>query len=467
MKSNLTADEGETFPVRTELLSAATADPAAVADYILSQQSFDGIPMLRYWGGTWWLWADGKFSELENNSVRALVTRAFAGQWSAVRSRHVSDVIEHLRAGVILSPGTSPPAWIGDPPNDWKLADCLTTRDSIVNLPAFVGGIEPFAVPATPNLFNTVATEFDFLSDAPEPVEWFKFLNEVWPDDQGSTDCLQEIFGYALTADTSQQKLFVIIGPKRGGKGTIARVLERLVGPDNVAGPTLAGLSGDFGLQQILGKSLAIVSDLRLGPNSNRSVIVERLLAITGEDKLTVDRKNKTAVHCRLPTRFLILSNELPRLDDASATIISRMIVLRVTETFFGREDPELLDRLIPELPGIFIWAIEGWRRLNERGRFEQPESAQELVDELETLASPMTAFINDRCLVDPQASVERQELFEEWANWCGLNGFKPGTTNRFGQSLRSVVPGLSDQRPRDTESGVRRRYYGGIALRP
>ena len=37
-------------------------------------------------------------------------------------------------------------------------------------------------------------------------------------------------FGYCLTGDTAQQKIFMIVGPRRSGKGTIARILRALVG---------------------------------------------------------------------------------------------------------------------------------------------------------------------------------------------------------------------------------------------
>ena len=39
-------------------------------------------------------------------------------------------------------------------------------------------------------------------------------------------DTLQEIFGYLLTSNTSQQKIFLIIGPPRSGKGTMVRITE-------------------------------------------------------------------------------------------------------------------------------------------------------------------------------------------------------------------------------------------------
>lgn len=72
---------------------------------------------------------------------------------------------------------------------------------------------------------------------------------------------LRTWFGYCLTGDTSQQKMLLIVGPKRSGKGTIARVLTRLIGNGNVSGPTTSSLAGPFGLQPLIGKTLAIVSD--------------------------------------------------------------------------------------------------------------------------------------------------------------------------------------------------------------
>ena len=74
-----------------------------------------------------------------------------------------------------------------------------------------------------------------------------RFLDELWGDDEESKSTLQELFGYLLSGDARQQKLFMLVGPKRSGKGTIARVLGGLLGQRNVAGPTLSSLSTNFG----------------------------------------------------------------------------------------------------------------------------------------------------------------------------------------------------------------------------
>src|SRR5262249_8172089 len=203
---------------------------------------------------------------------------------------------------------------------------------------------------------------------------------------------LQEWFGYCLLPDTSQQKILLAVGPKRSGKGTIARVLRGLVGIENTAGPTLASLGTNFGLWPLLGKTLAIVSDARLSGRTDQAIVIERLLSITGEDALTVDRKYQEPVTGKLLTRLMILTNELPRLGDASGALSGRMIVLRMRESFYGREDIALTDKLLAERPGILLWAIEGWRRLRERRRFVQPAGGDELREQLEDIASPVGA---------------------------------------------------------------------------
>jgi len=128
------------------------------------------------------------------------------------------------------------------------------------------------------------------------------FFAALWPEDPEAVGTLQEIFGYCLTADVSQQKGFLLVGPKRSGKGTIARVLTRLVGMDNTVAPTLAGLGMNFGLAPLIGKRVAIISDARLGGRADQHAIAERLLSITGEDAITIDRKFREAWTGRLQT---------------------------------------------------------------------------------------------------------------------------------------------------------------------
>ena len=230
---------------------------------------------------------------------------------------------------------------------------------------------------------------------APEPKQWLTFLQQIFGDDEQAIGGLQDWFGYTLSPDTSQQKMLMVVGPTRSGKGTIARINTALLGGyESVATPTLASLQLTFGLEPLIGKTLGVISDARLSGRTDQAVIIERLLSLSGEDGIEVARKFKKAWTGRMPIRFTLLTNELPRLTDSSSALAKRFIMLVLVKSFYGREDQTLTARLLTELPGILNWALIGYQRLRERGYFVQPESGRQAVEQLELLSSPVTAFV-------------------------------------------------------------------------
>ncbi len=356
-----------------------------------------------------------------------------------------------------LPDATDAPVWLTHftrPP----AAELLACANGLLHLPT--GRLHPH----DEELFALNAVDYDYEPRAPAPSAWLAFLYDLFGDDLESVETLQELFGYFLLPDTRQQKIGLIVGPKRSGKGTIGRVLAGLLGKANVCAPTLASLGTNFGLWPLLHKPLAIISDARLSGRTDQAVVVERLLSISGEDTITVDRKHLAPWTGKLPTRFLILTNELPKLTDASGALASRFVLLCLTRSFYGCEDMLLTDRLLEERPGILNWAIQGWRRLNERGYFVQPRASEEALRQLEDLASPINAFLRERCVVEPDRSVEAGALFAAWRSWCEETGRgHAGTIQTFGRDLRAAVPGLRTSQPR--VEGGRTRLYEGLAL--
>jgi putative DNA primase/helicase len=241
------------------------------------------------------------------------------------------------------------------------------------------------------------------------------------------------------------------------------RILGALVGNENVAGPTLSSFKDRFGLEPLLGKSLAAISDARLN-NSSAHVVVERLLSISGEDTLTVDRKNKDQWTGKLPSRIMVCSNELPRLGDASAAIAGRFSTLQLVHSFLGKEDHGLEARIRPELPGILNWSLDGLARLGKQGKFTRPRSTDEAMIRLQDLASPVAAFVRDCCTVGANDKVGVDALYKKWGEWTLDNGQTKSAKTVFGRDLHAVIPGLKVPRPGSGD--VRDRVYVGVALK-
>lgn len=428
----------------------------------------EGVTLAHY-AGLLLAWCQNRYGELEDQAIRKQLQEWLHESLRYIRNKGTGELdlvpfdsnpttvgaaLETIRNQVYLPATTTSPSWLTDQPDQLPPAEILPCQSVLLHLPT--GRL----IPSTPAFFTLSALEFDPVLDAPVPSAWFEFLHELFDGDLESLDLLQEWFGYCLTGDTSQQKMLFIVGPKRSGKGTIARVLANLVGSGNVCGPTTSGLASTFGIQPLIGKTLAIVSDARFS-GENVATVVERLLCISGEDALTVDRKFMGSVTMKLGTRFMFLSNELPRLNDASGALAGRFLILRLTESFYGREDTGLTAKLLAELPGILNWAIEGWHRLHDHGRFRPPQSTGEAMRDLEELSSPVSAFVRECCVIGEALRVPIDDLYGAWAHWCVREGRTAISTKQtFGRDLVAAYSRVLCRR------GSTHRFYEGIGLK-
>lgn len=451
---------------------AASAEPIRLAESLRAFTfEIGGNPTLVRWARAWWRYDGSRYvehdDELLERDIQRFLDRVVVEKTDdngQVRRERVTSrirTINEVRKALVhvfpVIEGDAP-KWIRRHPDDQDADRYVPCGNGLLHLR------DRKLVPATPRLFavNTLGTNWE--PDGPEPKGWFAFLHSVWPDDAESTRALQQLLGYLISYDTQLQKLFAIIGPTRSGKGTIARVVKALLGGDAVVSPTLASLERPFGLAPLVGKSAAIIGDARLGGRAEQAQVVERLLSISGEDPLSIDRKNRDPIDVRLRTRVLLVSNELPRLYDTSGALASRFVILQTRRSFLGEEDLGLERRLLAELPGILRWAVEGYHDLLEAGRFVHVAASEVAREHMESISSPIAVFLREICRVEDTAQVEDSVLYEKWVSWCKTNGREATNAQVFGRDLHTSIPGLKIVRPRRPDN-TRPSVYEGVGL--
>ena len=354
---------------------------------------------------------------------------------------------------------TKPPIWLESyAQNKPDASKLISLQNGIFHLE------DSLLIPHSLGFFTQNSLPFSYNQSAACP-RWLTFLNSVWDEDQESIDTLQEMFGYILSGDTSQQKFFNIIGPRRSGKGTINKILVALLGQHNTVAPQLEELCDTFGLQPWLGKLLASFTDAR-APERNRSAVVSQLLRIVGGDTITINRKNKESWNGYLPTRIVVYSNEVLQLTENSNALTGRMVVLKMTRSFYNNEDTELAHKLEKELSGIFNWAMEGLRRRLERGgHFNQPRTGVELLELMSELGNPIGSFVDDALVFEPDAIVCKDDVFSCYKRWAIKKSIVPGTELAFKRRFLAATQEHRIESALDRTSGNRTHIYRGVKL--
>ncbi len=108
--------------------------------------------------------------------------------------------------------------------------------------------------------------------------------------------------------------------------------------------------------------------------------------------------------------------------------------------------DVDLEDRLIQqEHWGILLWAIEGWNRLRNRGKYIQPESAEHLIAEIQESSQPVKQFVEDKCFLKRGAYCLKHDLLQAYDSWrytrnlprCSMKTLTRELYAAFGSSIK------------------------------
>ena len=461
---------------RTEALSKGdvilSSAPMENAQVFLDTRfsSEEGIKLVHY-ANDFYSYRGTHYAEIEDGTVRSEVYK-FLDKCKRQDKKgnivpfspnptSVGGAMDAIKALVHLPnhPNTRPPVWLqGYGDNRPEANKLVSLENGLFHLEDNV------LLPHSLGFFTQNSLPFAYDPNASCPL-WEKFLNDLWEDDQESIACLQEIFGYILSGDTSQQKFFNIIGPRRSGKGTINKVLVELLGQHNTVAPELGELCDTFGLQPWLGKLLASFTDAR-APDRDRGAVVSQLLRIVGGDTVTVNRKNKDSWNGYLPTRIVIYSNEVLQLSESSNALTGRMIVLKMSRSFYGKEDTALSSKLMQELSGIFNWAMAGLRRRVERGGyFIQPTSGKELLETMEEMSNPIGSFIDQVLQYDPEGEVDKDHVFLCFKRWAVKHGLNPGNDLSFKRRFLAATQDKGVTSSSTRIDGVRQHKYTGVRL--
>ena len=285
---------------------------------------------------------------------------------------------------------------------------------------------------------------------------------------------LQLMGGMFLTGHNGWQKLLILSGQGGAGKGTISRVLQGLVGMENVKQLRTHLLGDRFELDNLDQATLLVGSDV--GGDFLMCSGAKVIKALTGGDPLTMETKGGRKRDVYGEHNILITSNDRLRvkLDGDESAWKRRLLIIP-----FEQESAQIiegLDRLLlrEEGSGILNWFLMGTIKLREvsqrRERFPVTSAQAERVESLLCESDSLRLFVRRGLVRDAGCSVTVEELFTAYANHCSALGWESLSRKRFETQLGPLMMELHRAaRRNDIERGSsqKRGFMGVRVLEP
>lgn len=260
--------------------------------------------------------------------------------------------------------------------------------------------------------------------------EWLMFICDT-PED---IEMLCQFSGLCLTRDCRQQKFLVIVGEGGTGKSTVIRMIERMVGTENISNISLNQLTQRFQAFGLMGKLLNSCADLEIDALSDTSILKKAL----GEDTFSAEAKGKDQISVRNYAKLLFSTNQLPIVKAEQTNGFYRRLLILTMDRVPEKKDPEFFDRLSAETDDFIRISVTALERLYQNGRITESAGSIEAVKRLRCDSDTVEAFLTERIEKIPDGRIKKADLYREYENFCQDMERQSLTKQNFYRSMKT-----------------------------
>ncbi|MBX3387628.1 MAG: hypothetical protein KF768_13750, partial [Phycisphaeraceae bacterium] len=259
------------------------------------------------------------------------------------------------------------------------------------------------------------------------------FMKEVLPD-AAVRAYLIRYLGMCLTGDISEQILVICHGAGGNGKSVLLDTVQAIMGDyASLAAPTLLVQSTHSEhpteIADLMGRRLVVASETEKGARLKLQ-LVKRL---TGDASLKGRFMRQDFFEFERTHKLLMITNNRPRVDEDSEAAWRRLRLIPFDVVVPAeRRDPDLLESLCGEFPGILRRLVDGCLEWQRAGLGTAP-GVEAATAEYRRDEDEVGRFFEE-CLeieevpkgFNPQAFETWEALRKRYEWWCGNEGVDP-----------------------------------------
>lgn len=270
------------------------------------------------------------------------------------------------------------------------------------------------------------------------------FLDKIFRGEQSVIQYLQTVFGYCLTGDVSEQKMWLFLGDGANGKSTLCNIFLHLLGdygrvaPRNLLMSKQGADPHPSDLAHLIGARLVIAEESEESKNLSESLVKQ----LTGSGKISARKMYQEYTEFFPTYKIVFQTNHKPEIREGGRGIWRRLKPVMFPIEIPDKDQVKGLDLFIfqKEASGILNWAIEGGLRWFRSRQLRDPEEIILAVDEYRGEMDYLMDFIEEHCLVGPEYESYSQDVYKKYKEWAEINCSFRWSHKKFVNRMKSKL---------------------------
>ena len=245
---------------------------------------------------------------------------------------------------------------------------------------------------------------------------------------------LYEIVAYCMLSDYPIRRVFCFDGAGANGKSTYMKIIENVVGKENVCTADFGILSTRFETSKLYKKLVCEMNEISHKQLKDSSTFKK----LTGGDMIRYEFKGKDGFDDYSFAKLIIATNKLPESPDKSKGYFDRWCIIDFKNTF--EEKPGLLDS-IPEqeYENLCRKCLKILSELLKTGKFTREGQPEERRERYEERSSPIHDFMKDYSVSDnPEAEMPLWVIYDDYSVYLAERGYRKASRQELGKLLRT-----------------------------
>jgi putative DNA primase/helicase len=262
--------------------------------------------------------------------------------------------------------------------------------------------------------FITKIVPVNYDRDAKCP-RFMAFLERAFPNNPEGIRFIQKIFGYSLTGDVSEKKLFILWGAAgNNGKTLLFNVFRGILGScfcvqmasESLVSGRVNAIRSD--IAKLIGHRFVTASETDKKYKFNEALI--KLL--TGGDAIVARHPHEREIEFTPELKLFIGTNAKPEFTLSDRAMMNRVCIIPFHVSIpLEEQDKKLTQTLIDEeAEGILAWAVEGARLWSEDGGLGENPFDQDTAAVIHPVVT-IEQFLEKCCVRGPEHSVKSRDL--------------------------------------------------------